>query len=178
MIIPQMAETDELDDEDIDDDEEYIDLERISGEIGDGKLTADDGVKGAFGNNIRTQRDRSVKFGAGDLHMPDFKKMIGNERPQDTMNDPFDSSWVRSWGKRDQMEAKQRRLADMIVGMDRIQDPVPKTLAPSLGFETQKMLEKMNSKLGIRRLMTESNNYETLIEENFDLDFEPEKDDE
>jgi hypothetical protein len=34
------------------------------------------------------------------------------------------------------------------------------------------MLEKMNSKLGIRRLMTETNNYEQLIEESFDLGFE------
>jgi len=34
------------------------------------------------------------------------------------------------------------------------------------------MLEKMDSKLGIKRLMTESNNYETLIEEQFDLDFD------
>ena len=34
----------------------------------------------------------------------------------------------------------------------------------------------MNSKLGIRRLMTETDNYEQLLEENFDLDFEIDED--
>ena len=53
-----------------------------------------------------------------------------------------------------------------------IKDIVPKTLQPHLSFDTRRMLEKMDSKLGIKRLMTESNNYETLIEEQFDLDFD------
>ena len=53
-----------------------------------------------------------------------------------------------------------------------VKDVIPPTIRPNLSFDTQKMLEKMNSKLGIRRLMTETNNYETLIEESFDLDFE------
>ena len=71
------------------------------------------------------------------------------------------------------METKEKRLADLIAGMDGgIKDIVPKTLQPHLSFDTQKMLEKMDSKLGIKRLMTESNNYETLIEEQFDLDFD------
>ena len=53
-----------------------------------------------------------------------------------------------------------------------IKEKHPETLKPSLSFDTQRMLEKMNSKLGIRKLMTESNNYENLIEEQFDLDFD------
>ena len=65
----------------------------------------------------------------------------------------------------------------MIVGMDSIQDPLPQTLAPSLGYDTQRMLEKMNSKLGIRKLMNE-NNYEQLLEEHHDPEFDMEIDDE
>ena len=112
--------------------------------------------------------------------MPDMLGMVQNTRPQDTMNDPYDSSWIRNWGKRDQMESKTAKLADLIAGMDSgIKDKKPETLKPSLSFDTQRMLEKMNSKLGIRKLMTESKNYETLIEEQFDLDFdlEPENED-
>ena len=78
------------------------------------------------------------------------------------------------------MESKEKRLADLIAGMDNtIVDKVPETIRPSMSFDTQRMLEKMNSKLGIRKLMTESKNYETLIEEQFDLDFdlEPENED-
>ena len=60
-----------------------------------------------------------------------------------------------------------------------IKEKQPETIKPSLSYDTQRMLEKMNSKLGIRKLMTESKNYETLIEEAFDPDFEldPENED-
>ena len=171
-IIPQLGETDELDQKDPeDDDEEYIDLEKISSEIGEIKPSQT--AKGVFGQSINTPRDRSVKFGAQDLNMPSFKNMIGGSRSQDSMNDPYDSSWIRNWGKRTQLETKEQKLADLIAGMDSgIKDVIPPTIKPNLSFDTQKMLEKMNSKLGIRRLMTETNNYETLIEESFDLDFE------
>ena len=98
------------------------------------------------------------------------------------MNDPYDASWVRNWGKRDQMESSTRKIADVISGMtSEIKDLPVETIKPSLSFGTQRMLEKMNSKLGISKLMTEANNYEELIEEQFDLDFDihPEnKDDE
>lgn len=175
-VIPTLGETDEFD-EDSAEDEEYLDLERISQHIGDGEIKASQSAKGVFGNDIETKRDRSVKFGAQDLHMPNFNAMIGGSRPQDTMNDPYDSSWIRNWGKRTQLESPQR-LADVIAGMDSgVKDPIPETIRPSLSYDTQRMLEKMNSKLGIRKLMTESQNYETLIEESFDLDFELENDD-
>jgi len=176
-IIPQLGETDNMyEDEDIDD--EYIDLSKISDSIGDGSIKVDNTAKGVFGNKINQGRDRSVKFGAGDLHMPDMHGMVSNKRSQDSMNDPYDSSWVRNWAKRDQMETKQRKIADLIVGMDsQIKDKIPETIKPSMSYDTQKMLEKMNSKLGIRKLMTEAKDYETLIEDNFDLDFELENDD-
>jgi len=175
-ITPTLGETDEFD-EDSAEDEEYLDLERISQHIGDGEIKASQSAKGVFGNDIETKRDRSVKFGAQDLHMPNFNAMVGGSRPQDTMNDPYDSSWIRNWGKRTQLESPQR-LADVIAGMDSgIKDPIPETIRPSLSYDTQRMLEKMNSKLGIRKLMTEAQNYETLIEESFDLDFELENDD-
>ena len=46
------------------------------------------------------------------------------------------------------------------------------TIKPSMSFNTQRMLEKMNSKLGISKLMTEAKNYDDLLEEQFDLDFD------
>ena len=177
-MVPQLGEGDELDEEDEDD--EYIDLAKVSDFVGDGSLKADETTTGVFGNKIKQKRDRSVKFGASDLNMPDMHGMISNSRPQDTMNDPYDASWIRNWGKRDQMESRTVRLADVIAGMDSgIKEKLPETIKPSLSHDTQRMLEKMNSKLGIRKLMTESNNYENLIEEQFDLDFdlEPENDD-
>ena len=111
--------------------------------------------------------------------MPDMHGMVSNKRSQDSMNDPYDASWVRNWSKRDQLETKQRKLADLIAGMDshQIKEKKIETIRPSLSYDTQRMLEKMNSKLGIRKLMTESKNYETLIEESFDLDFDLENDD-
>lgn len=176
LIIPQLGEGDDMDDEE--DDDEYIDLAKIADLVGDGSLKADETTKGVFGNDIKQKRDRSVKFGAADLHMPDMLGMITNKRPQDTMNDPYDSSWVRNWGKRDQMESKTKKIADLIATMDSgVKDPIPETIKPSMSFGTQRMLEKMNSKLGIRKLMTESKNYENLIEEQFDLDVELENDD-
>ena len=175
-IIPTLGETDEFDEED--DDEEYIDLEKISQDIGDGKIKANSTSKGVFGNSIEKGRDRTVRFGADELHMPNMHNMVSNKRSQDTMNDPYDSSWIRNWGKRSQMESKEKRLADLIAGMDNsIVDKIPETIRPSMSFDTQRMLEKMNSKLGIRKLMTESQNYETLIEESFDLDLDLENDD-
>ena len=176
LIVPQLGEGDEQESED---DEEYIDVGRISDFVGDGQISPDDTMKGVFGNDIKKKRDRSVKRGASELHMPDMLGMVQNKRPQDTMNDPYDSSWIRNWGKRDQMESKTTKLADLIAGMDSgIQEKKVETLRPSLSFDTQRMLEKMNSKLGIRKLMTESNNYETLIEESFDPDFELEPENE
>ena len=179
-IVPQLGETDEYD-EVSEDEDEFIDLEKISGDIGDGSLKASNNLKGVFGNDIKKERDRSVKFGAEALGMPSFGNMVINSRPQDTKNDPYDASWIRNAGKRSQMESKQKKIADVIAGMDSsIKDLVPKTIQPSMSFDTRKMLEKMNSKLGIRKLMTESNNYETLIEgafdEEFDIDMENEND--
>ena len=178
LIIPVVGEGDEYDSED--EDEEFINLDKIASELGDGSIVPDEVTRGVFGNEIQKKRDRTVKRGASELHMPDMLGMVQNKRPQDTMNDPYDSSWIRNWGKRDQMESKTTKLADLIAGMDSgIKEKTPETLKPSLSFDTQRMLEKMNSKLGIRKLMTESNDYENLIEEQFDLDIglETENDD-
>ena len=170
-----LGENDEFEDysEDMSEDEEYIDLEKVSQTIGDGSIKADEVTVGVFGNEIEAKRDRSVRFGASELHMPDMHGMVTNKRSQDTMNDPYDSSWVRNWGKRDQMETKTRKIADVISGMDSgIKEKVPETIKPSMSFNTQRMLEKMNSKLGISKLMTEAKNYDDLLEEQFDLDFD------
>ena len=175
-IIPKLGETDTVEESDstADDDDDYIDLERISSDIEN--IKPSDTVNGVFGNKIKQKRDRRVRFGAEELSMPNFNNMIGSSRPQDTMNDPYDASWIKNYGKKTKLETKQKKLADLIAGMTGIKEQETKTLRPSLSFDTQKMLEKMNSKLGIRKLMTEMNNYETLMEENFDLDFEIDKD--
>ena len=166
----QLGETDEIDSED----DEYIDLEKVSSEVGE--IEASSVARGVFGNELGKKKS---SLGPDALQMPNFGNMIGNSRPQDTMNDPYDASWIRNWGKRNQMETKEKRLADVIAGMETIKDPIPKTLRPHMTFDTQKMLEKMDSKLGIKRLMTEgTNNYEQIIEEHFDLDFDMENDDE
>lgn len=171
-IIPQLGEVDEFIDDDEEDDD-LLDLENISSP---GEIKPSSTMKGVFGNDIEQKRDRSVKFGAQDLSMPNFGNMLGGSRPQDTMNDPYDSSWIRNWGKRSQMETKEKRLADLIAGMNGPQEMEVKTLRPSMSFDTQRMLEKMNSKLGIRRLMTENKFNDQLLEENFDLDFEIDED--
>ena len=167
---PQLGETDELDSEE----DEFIDLEKVASEVGE--IEASSTARGVFGNDLNKKKST---LGADALQMPNFANMIGNSRPQDTMNDPYDASWIRNWGKRNQMETKEKRLADVIAGMETIKDPVPKTLRPHMTYDTQRMLEKMDSKLGIKRLMTEgTNNYEQIIEEHFDLDFDMENDDE
>ena len=167
---PQLGETDEIDSED----DEYIDLEKVSSEAGE--IEASSVARGVFGNDLSKKKS---SLGPDALQMPNFGNMIGNSRPQDTMNDPYDASWIRNWGKRNQMETKEKRLADVIAGMETIKDPIPKTLQPHMTYDTQRMLEKMDSKLGIKRLMTEgTNNYEQIIEEHFDLDFDMENDDE
>ena len=171
-ITPQLGETDVfIDDEEEDLDE--LDLENISSP---GEIKPSSTVKGVFGNDIENKRDRTVRFGAGELNMPNFGNMIGGSRPQDTMNDPYDASWIRNWGKRSQMESKEKKLADLIAGMTGPQEMEVKTLRPSMSFDTQRMLEKMNSKLGIRKLMTEGQFTEQILEESFDLDFEIDED--
>ena len=67
-------------------------------------------------------------------------------------------------------------IRDRIAGMTGPQEVEVKTLRPSMSFDTQRMLEKMNSKLGIRKLMTEGQFTEQILEESFDLDFEIDED--
>ena len=176
LVSQSLGEVDEIGD---DDEEEYLDLDKIAAGLeGDESIKPSSTSRGVFGNDITKSRDRAIKFGAEALHMPNLGSMISNSRPQDSMNDPYDSSWIRNWGKRSQMETNQRRLADVIAGMDGgIKDIVPPTIKPHLDFVTQKMLERMDSKLGIQRLMTEQNTYESLIEEQYDIDMEEENDD-
>ena len=173
-IVPQLGETDEYIEDD-ENSEEYVDISSIDNEE---LIKPSEATKGVFGNKIPKKRDRSVKRGAQDLNMPDFGSMIGHTRPQDTMNQPYDDGWIRNYAQNPFGESKTRKLADVIAGMGNdIVEKEPETLRPSMSYDTQKMLEKMNSKLGIRKLMTESNNYENLLEEDFDIDLDMEKDD-
>lgn len=161
-----LGETDEMSEED------FLDIEKISQGIGDGQIKASDSAKGVFGNKLKSKRDRKVRFGAEELGMPNFKSMILNDRPQDTMNDPFDASWINNNPTRLTKESREKSIADVIAGMEGIQEKPIHTLKPSLSYDTERMLEKMNSKLGIRKLMTESKNYESLVEDHFDVEFD------
>ena len=49
-------------------------------------LKAEKTIRNAFGGNIKQTRDRST---AASIDMPNFKSMVNNERPQDSMNMPF-----------------------------------------------------------------------------------------
>lgn len=49
-------------------------------------LKAEKAIRNVFGGNIKQDRDRST---AASIDMPNFKSMVNNERPQDSMNMPF-----------------------------------------------------------------------------------------
>jgi len=49
-------------------------------------LKAEKAIRNVFGANIKQDRDRST---AASIDMPNFKSMVNNERPQDSMNMPF-----------------------------------------------------------------------------------------
>tara|TARA_B100001250_G_scaffold412120_2_gene442511 strand:- start:214 stop:2232 length:2019 start_codon:yes stop_codon:yes gene_type:complete len=169
--VQSLGETD-IYDEDDPEEEEYLDLDVISGNID--LITPEKTVKGVFGNDLKKKKKSKSSSGPATTHMPDFKSMVMNSRPQDSMNDPYDQSWLSNMSTRT-LESKEKKIADVILGLEDTKDPIPKTLMPHLGGEMINMLEKMSSKLGITRMLTENTNNENLIEEQFDLDFDLEE---
>ena len=77
-IIPQLGETDAIiidDYDETDEEDDMLDLENISSID---EIKPSNTMKGVFGNDIESKRDRSVRSGASELNMPNFKSMLGN----------------------------------------------------------------------------------------------------
>ena len=162
-ITPQEREPLYEDDEfDLEDSEEYyddeIDLEKIS--ASDYQIKPEEKVsKNAFGGLRKKLRDRSVKFGSGNTHMPDFKTMVSTGRAgrsQDTLMKPYDEDFLKNPFGNSFLESK-KSLSDIIMGEELSEDDNYNGYRPSLGQSTHKMLEKMRDKIGMApKLMNES----------------------
>lgn len=175
-----LGEADEYEDE-LSEDE--IDLARISAMATSIEPEASTGKKNIWGEEISEPRERKSKAKASLLDQPDFKSMVMHSRPQDTMNDPGQMSWLRNTVKSTNMftkEGKELKLADIFGGNDTPEDPLPPTVVPSLNGQSRKMLENMASKLGIGKILKEENeeSYKNLLEEHYDYEFDEEIDDE
>lgn len=79
-------------------------------------------------------RSRHVTHGSSKTHMPDFTKML-NPKKNRQMNDPFDSSFLRSQSTNPLGESKE----------------LEHQLQPSMSAELYEMLQKMNASLKIRK---------------------------
>jgi hypothetical protein len=167
-----------------DDDDDEIDLARISA-MAQALEPSPNSKKNVWGEEIKEPRKRESTKTSEKLHMPDFNSMVSHSRPQDTLNDPYQSGWLRQMGKMSgsmmTKESKEQRLADLIAGMETPKDPIPPTVAPSMSMSTRSMLERMGTKLGIGQMLTEKNqtdSYQELLEEHYDYEFDEEIDDE
>jgi hypothetical protein len=159
-----------LDEADLDSEEDLyedeIDLEKISGELGTLKPSAEMNV---WGQPIKKNKKPSTL----DLHMPDFKTMTStgkSGRKQDTLNDPYDSDFIKNPFRR-KLESKQQSLADIILGEEPVQQNNYQGYRPSLDFSMQRSLENMQQKLGIKKVLAEG-----IEEEELDFDFMEEED--
>ena len=182
LIVPQasLGEGDGYVEEELSEDE--IDLARIASMAGNIKPDSS-AKKNVWGEEIKEPRERKSKAKSSLLNQPDFKSIVMNSRPQDTMNDPGDMSWLRNTVKSTNMlskESKEIKLADIFGGNDAPNDPLPPTVVPSLNIQSRKMLENMASKLGIGKILKEENeeSYKDLLEEHYDYEFDEEIDDE
>lgn len=79
-------------------------------------------------------RSRHITHGSSKTHMPDFTKML-NPKKNRQMNDPFDSSFLRSQSTNPLGESKE----------------LEHQLQPSMSAELYEMLQKMNASLKIRK---------------------------
>ena len=148
----------EFDEDELDEDElDEIDLERISNSTE--KIKPNSSLKNVFGEPIK--KSRQVKFGPRDLSMPDFKTMVStgkSGRAQDSLNDPYDKNFINKAFK----ESLTKVLLD-----DTVKDEsVNFGYKPSLDLSTRRMLEKMSSALGGKRILKED------LEKSLDLEYE------
>jgi len=163
-----IGETDELDDDE-------IDLARIAAMAASSETAVKPSATGktnVWGEEMHEPRQRKSTRTADKLNKPDFHGMVTNKRSQDSMNDPYDNSWLRNSTKTNLLanESKQRRLAEYIAGMEEEKDPIPNTVAPSLSKSMRKTMESMSVKLGLGTVLTENpeSSYSELLEEHFD----------
>jgi hypothetical protein len=163
----QYNEADDYDDEDSDDE---IDLENISADFIKPKGSKKD--KNMWGEDLIKKRDRSVKRGSLETGMPDFLSMTSTGkagRPQDTLNDPYDTDFLKNPFKKAFNESRIS-LADLILGEKQEADDNYSGYRPALDKSMQLTLEKMRFSFGKRTILKENNEKE--IELGFDLEEE------
>lgn len=163
----------EADDEYNEDDEydDEIDIDNISADYIKPSAKVQD--KNVWGAPLVKKRDRKVKNGPLDTSMPDFKTMVSTGkagRHQDTLNNPYDTDFLKKPFGNKFFESKKESLADMILGKSQAEDNNYIGYRPSLDFAMKKALESMRSGLGITKILKENHDEE--------LDFELEEDDE
>jgi hypothetical protein len=165
-----LGEVDDDDDEDLELDDE-IDIEKLSA-TGIKPSSKVKQKKNIWGEPLIQKRDRRVRNGPADTHMPDFKKMVSTGRAgraQDTLNNPYDTDFLNNPFGNTFLESRKESLADMILGKSDDDDDNYIGYRPSLDGSMQKALESMRSGLGITKILKEN------IDE--ELDFELEEDD-
>ena len=153
--------------------EDDIDLEKISMDLIQPSQEIS-GERDVWGNKLIKKRDRKVKRGALDTHMPDFKTMVSTGqygRAQDTLNNPYDTNFLRNPFGNTFLESTGDSLADMILGKSTVDDDNYIGYRPSLDNSMIRALESMRSGLGISKILKENIRDE-------ELDFELEEDDE
>jgi hypothetical protein len=172
ISINQLDEDDEYsEDDDIDIDDE-IDIENIS-TTGIKPSSKVKQKKNVWGEPLVKKRDRRIKNGPLDTNLPDFKTMVStgkHGRSQDTLNDPYDTDFLKNPFGNTFLESKKESLADMILGRTDDDDDNYIGYRPSLDHSMLRALESMRSGLGITKILKENKDEE--------LDFELEEDDE
>lgn len=155
-------------DDDISEEYDEIDLEKISNMSGK-KIKASSKTKNAWGEPLR----KSV-LKPSDTHMPDFKKMTSTGkagRKQDTLNSPYEKEWLRNPFGNTFLENKMPSLADIILGKKTEEDNNYRGYRPSLDRSTVRALEGLQRKLGVKKVLRENKEIEDV-----ELDFELEED--
>tara|TARA_R110001592_G_scaffold6744_3_gene36391 strand:- start:3122 stop:5152 length:2031 start_codon:yes stop_codon:yes gene_type:complete len=162
-----MKEYDDMsEDESIDE----IDLENISAEYIKPSQQSSN-RKNVWGEDLIKKRDRSIKNGALETGMPDFLKMTSTGRAgrkQDTLNDPYDSNFLKNPFGNPFMEGK-KSLADIILGEQPEPDNNYSGYRPSLDYAMKRKLESIDKKFGKLKIIKEDKDIE--------LGFELEEDD-
>ena len=157
----------EYDDMSEDEDLDEIDLENISADyIKPSQQSSNQ--KNIWGEDLIKKRDRSVKNGALETNQPDFLKMTSTGRAgrkQDTLNDPYDSNFLKNPFGNPFMEGK-KSLADIILGEQEDPDDNYNGYRPSLNYAMQRKLESMDRKFGKLNILKEDRD----VELGFDLE--------
>jgi len=159
------------------DEYDEIDLDKISGEVGE--ISPNNKVrKNAFGGELKTKdTSRKVHSGPESLHMPDFMTMLSTGkrgRGQDSLNKPYDEDFLKN--PLGNFTESSTSLADLILGLqDEDVDARGsyEGYRPSMDSSLKKSLENMDSKFGKQRLIIEQEEGDlSLLNEEYELDLE------